>query len=54
MSRTIDNETEQALLDILDTVRDKVIEQNGQVVNWKFHKDTNMEKIVIVWYVGEE
>ncbi len=43
----IDNETESALTDILDTVRDKVIEQNGQVLDWYVHDDTDAEQIVI-------
>ena len=47
----IDNETEGALYDILDTIRDKVIEQNGQAIDWEIHKDTNLEQIVITWKV---
>ena len=42
----INSETEGALYDILDSVRDKVIEQNGQVIDWEIHKDTNLEQIV--------
>ena len=33
----IDNETQSALSDLLDTVRDKIIEQNGQVLDWYVH-----------------
>lgn len=47
----IDNETEEALYDILDTIRDKIIEQNGQAIDWEIHKDTNLEQIVITWKV---
>ena len=47
----IDSETEEALYDILDTIRDKVIEQNGQAIDWEIHKDTNLEQIVITWKV---
>ena len=47
----IDSETEGALYDILDSVRDKVIEQNGQVIDWEIHKDSNLEQIVITWKV---
>ena len=43
----IDNETESALNDLLDTVRDKVIEQNGQVLEWYVHDDTDAEQVVI-------
>ena len=47
----INSETEGALYDILDSVRDKVIEQNGQVIDWEIHKDSNLEQIVITWKV---
>ena len=50
----IDNETEEALYDILDTIRDKVIEQNGQAIDWEIHKDTNLEQIVITWKVQKD
>ena len=50
----IDNETESALNDLLDTVRDKVIEQNGQVLEWYVHDDTDAEQIVIGFYVYKE
>ena len=50
----IDNETESALTDLLDTVRDKVIEQNGQVLEWYVHDDTDAEQIVIGFYVYRE
>ena len=50
----IDNETEEALYDILDTIRDKVIEQNGQVIDWEIHKDTDLEQIVITWKVQKD
>ena len=50
----IDNETESALKDRLDTVRDKVIEQNGQVLEWYVHDDTDAEQIVIGFYVHKE
>ena len=50
----IDNETESALNDLLDTVRDKVIEQNGQVLEWYVHDDTDAEQIVIGFYVYRE
>ena len=48
------NETESALNDLLDTVRDKVIEQNGQVLEWYVHDDTDAEQIVIGFYVYRE
>ena len=50
----IDNETENALHDLLDTVRDKVIEQNGQVLEWYVHDDTDAEQVVIGFYVYQE
>lgn len=50
----IDSETEGALTDLLDTVRDKVIEQNGQVLEWYVHDDTDAEQIVIGFYVYKE
>jgi len=50
----IDDETEGALYDILDTIRDKVIEQNGQAIDWEIHKDTNLEQIVIIWKVRQD
>ncbi len=50
----IDSETEGALVDLLDTVRDKVIEQNGQVLEWYVHDDTDAEQIVIGFYVYKE
>ena len=50
----IDNETEEALYDILDTIRDKVIEQNGQVIDGEIHKDTDLEQIVITWKVQKD
>ena len=50
----INSETEGALYDILDSVRDKVIEQNGQVIDWEIHKDTNLEQIVITWKVQKD
>ena len=50
----IDNETESALNDLLDTVRDKVIEQNGEVLEWYVHDDTDAEQIVIGFYVYRE
>jgi len=50
----IDSETELALTDLLDTVRDKVIEQNGQVLEWYVHDDTDAEQIVIGFYVYKE
>ena len=50
----IDNETENALVDLLDTVRDKVIEQNGQVLEWYVHDHTDTEQIVIGFYVYQE
>ena len=50
----IDNETENALVDLLDTVRDKVIEQNGQVLEWYVHDHTDAEQIVIGFYVYQE
>ena len=50
----IDSETEGALTDLLDTVRDKVIEQNGQVLEWYVHDDTDAEQIVIGFYVCKE
>ena len=50
----IDNETESALTDLLDTVRDKVIEQNGQVLEWYVHDDTDAEQIVIGFHVHRE
>jgi len=50
----IDNETEGALYDILDTIRDKVIEKNGQVIDWEIHKDTDLEQIVITWKVQKD
>ena len=50
----IDSETEGALYDILDTIRDKVIEQNGQAIDWEVHKDTNLEQIVITWKVAQD
>ena len=50
----IDNETENALIDLLDTVRDKVIEQNGQVLEWYVHDDPDAEQIVIGFYVYRE
>ena len=50
----IDNETESALNDLLDTVRDKVIEQNGQVLEGYVHDDTDAEQIVIGFYVYRE
>ena len=50
----IDNETENALIDLLDTVSDKVIEQNGQVLEWYVHDDTDAEQVVIGFYVHKE
>jgi len=50
----IDSETEGALTDLLDTVRDKVIEQNDQVLEWYVHDDTDAEQIVIGFYVYKE
>jgi formamidopyrimidine-DNA glycosylase len=50
----IDNETQSALSDLLDTVRDKIIEQNGQVLEWYVHDDTDAEQIVIGFYVYKE
>tara|TARA_Y100000356_G_scaffold9316_1_gene6658 strand:- start:412 stop:585 length:174 start_codon:yes stop_codon:yes gene_type:complete len=50
----IDSETEGALNDLLDTVRDKIIEQNGQVLDWYVHDDTDAEQIVIGFYVHKE
>ena len=50
----IDSETEGALYDLLDTIRDKVIEQNGQAIDWEVHKDTNLEQIVITWKVAQD
>ena len=50
----IDSETEGALTDLLDTVRDKVIEQNGQVLESYVHDDTDAEQIVIGFYVYKE
>ena len=50
----IDSDTEGALNDLLDTVRDKIIEQNGQVVDWYVHDDTDAEQIVIGFYVHKE
>ena len=50
----IDSETEGALNDLLDTVRDKIIEQNGQVLDWYVHADTDAEQIVIGFYVHKE
>ena len=43
----IDSETEGALYDILDTIRDKVID-------WEIHKDTDLEQIVITWKVQKD
>ena len=50
----IDSETEGALNDLLDTVRDKIIEQNGQVLDWYVHDDTDAEQVVIGFYVHKE
>ena len=50
----IDSETEGALNDLLETVRDKNIEQNGQVLDWYVHDDTDAEQIVIGFYVHKE
>ena len=50
----IDSETEGALNDLLDTVRDKIIEQNGQVLDWYVHDETDAEQIVIGFYVHKE
>ena len=50
----IDNETQSALSDLLDTVRDKLIEQNGQVLDWFVHDDTDEEQVVIGFYVHKE
>ena len=50
----IDNETEEALYDILDTIRDKVIEQNGQVIDWEINKYTDLDQIVITWKVQKD
>ena len=50
----IDNETDNLLPELLDEVRDKIVEKTGQEIDWKYHNDTNLEQIVIVWYVGEE
>ena len=50
----IDSETEGALNDLLDTVRDKIMEQNGQVLDWYVHDDTDAEQIVIGFYVHKE
>ncbi len=50
----IDSETEGALVDLLDTVRDKIIEQNGQVLDWYVHDDTDAEQVVIGFYVHKE
>ena len=50
----IDSETEGALNDLLDTVRDKIIEQNGKVLDWYVHDDTDAEQIVIGFYVHKE
>ena len=33
---------------------EKIVEKTGQQIDWRYHGDTNLEKIVIVWYVGEE
>ena len=35
-------------------IRDKVIEQNGQVIDWEIHKDTDLEQIVITWKVQKD
>ena len=50
----IDNETDELLPELLDEIRDKIVEKTGQQIDWRYHGDTNLEKIVIVWYVGEE
>jgi len=50
----IDSETEESLYDLLDSIRDKVIEQNGQAIDWEVHKDTNLEQIVITWKVAQD
>ena len=50
----IDNETDNLLPELLDEVRNKIVEKTGQEIDWKYHNDTNLEQIVIVWYVGEE
>ena len=50
----IDNETDELLPELLDDIIDKIVEKTGQQIDWRYHGDTNLEKIVIVWYVGEE
>ena len=35
-------------------IRDKVIEKNGQVIDWEIHKDTDLEQIVITWKVQKD
>tara|TARA_B100000686_G_C16780554_1_gene971540 strand:+ start:2251 stop:2445 length:195 start_codon:yes stop_codon:yes gene_type:complete len=47
----IDNETDDLLPELLDEVRDKIVEKTGQNLDWKYHNDTNLEQIVIVWFV---
>ena len=50
----IDNETDDLLPELLDEVRDKLVKSTRQNLDWKYHNDTNLEQIVIVWFVKTE
>ena len=49
----IDNETDNLLPELLDEVRDKIVEKTGQNIDWEYHNDTNLEKIGVVWYIRQ-
>ena len=50
----INIQTEEIVNEVLDDARDTIIQRGGQELEWSYHADTDLKKIVVVFATNKE
>jgi len=50
----INIQTEEIINEVLDEARDTIIQRGGQELDWSYHADTDLKKIVVVFAINKE
>ena len=50
----INIQTEEIVNEVLDEARDTIIQRGGQELEWSYHADTDLKKIVVVFATNKE
>lgn len=50
----INIQTEEIINEVLDEARDTIIQRGGQELDWSYHEDTDLKKIVVVFAINKE